>query len=119
MKSDNITSLSLQGTTGTVALNRDGTHEGSVINLTDTNGKSMGQMSLLMPVTPDPKEAGRYSGGIEPGEYSISVSLTRKAEDAKAARTTTSGGTAATPTGASADASVGTTADRRRTGNGG
>lgn len=115
MAPSTVTTLALIATTGTVALNRDGTHESSVMNLATTDGKPVGQLSLLMPVTTNPKNTtpGVYDGGIEPGEYSISISLTRKAEEVKATRTT-SGTAAAEPTGASADASVGTTAERRR-----
>lgn len=109
MAPSTVTTLALVATTGTVALNRDGTHESSVMNLTTTDGKPVGQLSLLQPITPDPKESGKYDGGIEPGEYTVNISLTRKAADAKAARTA-----AAEPTGASADASVGTASERRR-----
>lgn len=97
------TTLSLTGTTGTIVDNRDGTHESSVINVTDNQGMT-GQLSLLMPKRV--LEGKDQEQGLQPGEYSISISLTRKAEEVKAARATD----------ASADASVGTTTDRRNRG---
>lgn len=85
------TTLSLRGTTGTVARNRDNTHEDAVINLTGENGVT-GQLSVRLPVArdKDTNEVNDEDTGLNAGEYSVSISLSRKAEDLKTTAATTS-----------------------------
>lgn len=68
-----VTSLSLRGTTGSIVKNADGTHESSVIHVTGTDKVSGGQVALMIPLN------GEEDAGLEPGEYSISISLVRSA----------------------------------------
>lgn len=76
--------LSLKGNTGTVARNRDNTHEDAVINLTGEGGIT-GQLSIRQPVVRKDGEVVDDDTGLDAGEYSVSLSLTRKADEVKAA----------------------------------
>lgn len=87
------TTLSLTGTTATQARNRDNSHEETTIHLTGEGGVT-GVLSLRQPVvrhesdtqTAKAGEVDQDRTGLEAGKYSLSLSLSERTEDTKAAR---------------------------------
>ena len=74
-------SLSLKASTGTIVKNADGTHEAAVLHIEPNEHVASGQVSIMLPVKRDANGNVEKDQGLVPGEYSISISLSKARQE--------------------------------------
>jgi hypothetical protein len=82
-----IRTLSFLATVGTIAANADGSHQQVVLHATPGDGIASGQVALLLPRATKADGTRDEDSGLEPGEYSVSLSLVRTTEQMTATPT--------------------------------